>query len=92
MPQLHVCLCRDCAAEYDGLKRSRKTFKDDIKRKLKDVYIDNDSVECEVEINSDMSLTFTPTHLAEIQTIFDLLDEFGVPDQNESKESWNSKL
>ncbi|MCI8283747.1 MAG: hypothetical protein HFE90_00515 [Firmicutes bacterium] len=86
LPQLHLCLCRDCAAEYEGLKRSGKeTFKKEMKYKLKNIDINANSRECEVEINHNISLTFTPTHLAEVQTIFDLLDEFGVPSKSNYK-------
>jgi hypothetical protein len=86
MNQLNLCLCRNCAGKYKMLRDHNKdAFKQEIKKAI--CYLDTDDErgygEYEVELNSENSIYFTQTHLAEIQTIFELLDEYGLPEQEQ---------
>ena len=85
LPQLHLCLCKNCSAKYKAIRDINKdTFRDSVKRALLALSLDGETDEYEVAISDSLSLRFTQTHLAEIQTIFGLLAEFGVPnDENE---------
>lgn len=89
MEQLNLCLCRNCAAKYKMLRDNNKTsFKEAIREDLCDIYISDDMEEYDednffVELTGDDSLYFTQTHVAEIQEIFDLIDRYGIPDEDE---------
>ena len=90
LPQLHLCLCRNCASKYKMFRDVNKDrFKDSIRQAIQTLEITSISDdEYEVGINGDTSLFFTQTHVAEIQTIFELLSEFGVPgNKNEQTET-----
>lgn len=90
MEQLNLCLCRNCAAKYKMLRDNNKTtFKNAIREDLCDIYISDDVEEYDeddfvVELTGDDSLYFTQTHVAEIQEIFELIDRYGIPDNEES--------
>ena len=47
--------------------------------------IEENSDEYEIQLDSDTSLYFTETHVAEIQTILGLISEYGVPDGNQDE-------
>ena len=47
--------------------------------------IEENSDEYEIQLDSDTSLYFTETHVAEIQTILGLISEYGVPDGNQEE-------
>lgn len=90
MEQLNLCLCRNCAAKYKMLRDNNKTtFKNAIREDLCDIYISEDVEEYDeddfvVELTGDDSLYFTQTHVAEIQEIFELIDRYGIPDNEAS--------
>lgn len=80
LPQLHLCLCRDCSAIYKSMRDVNKDpFKEGMKQALLGVNLEDKADEYELQLNSEYSLHFTETHVAEIQTIFGLLSEYGVP-------------
>lgn len=87
MPQLNLCLCRECSAQYRAI---RDVNKEDFKNKLKSALLSIDIYEVSndysIEFNSDMVLHFTQTHIAEIQEILRLLDEYGTPAENVAQE------
>ena len=87
LPQFHLCLCPTCSGVYTAIKESNKnTFSDKIKTKILEQEIDEDQGFCSIDLNGEVSLTFTETHLAELQTAYMLLAEFGVPDANRTEE------
>lgn len=47
--------------------------------------IEENSDEYEIQLDSDTSLYFTETHVAEIQTILGLISEYGVPVGNQEE-------
>ncbi|MBV4429681.1 hypothetical protein, partial [Clostridium tyrobutyricum] len=87
LDQLNLCLCPNCAAKYKMMRDANKEkFKNDMKQAIKNLDIDKESGKYEIELNSDNSLHFTQIHIAEIQAIFDLLDEYGLPNDEEEHE------
>ena len=92
MNQLNLCLCRNCAGKFKMLRENNKDrFKNEIKNAICSLEVDDDSDynEYEVELNSENSLHFTQTHLVEIQTVFELLEEYGLP---ESEQDFNKTV
>lgn len=88
LPQLNLCLCRECSGTYKGMRDANKeAFKEAIKQAILGLNLEEKSEEYEVQFNSDTSLHFTETHVAEVQTIFGLISEFGIPGaQNDTGE------
>lgn len=84
LPQMHLCLCKNCASKYKSIRDSRK---DDYKVKVHNAIVSMDvdnSEEFEIGLNADVSVTFTQTHLAEVQALLMLIDEYGLPDDENS--------
>ena len=84
LPQMHLCLCKNCASKYKSI---RDNCKDDYKANLHNAIISMDvdaSEEFEIDLNADVSVTFTQTHLTEVQTLLMLIDEYGLPDDENS--------
>lgn len=81
LPQMHLCFCKNCASKYKSI---RDNHKEDYKRQVHQMVIsmdlENADEEFEISLNSDISVAFTQTHLAEIQTLLMLIDEYGLPD------------
>lgn len=87
LPQLHLCLCKNCSARYKAVRDiNKEAFRDAIQRALLSLNLEDDTEEYEVGLAEDLSLHFTQTHLAEIQTIFGLLAEYGVPNAEENQQ------
>lgn len=82
MPQLNICTCRNCAAKYKAVRDVNKdTFKQQMRTAILSLDVDADEEEYIIEINSELVLHFTQTHIAEIQEIFRLLSEYGTPQE-----------
>jgi len=80
LPQMHLCLCKNCASKYKSI---RDNHKDDYKEKVHKAIVSMDiesAEEFEIGINTDIMVSFTQTHLAEVQTLLMLIDEYGLPD------------
>lgn len=93
MNQLNLCLCKNCASKYKMFRDNNKdSFKNEMKKAICNLDIDNNYGECEIELNSDTSIYFTQTHVAEIQEIFKLIDEYGTPEEGEYGRSVNDTL
>lgn len=87
LPQLNLCLCRECSGIYKSMRDVNKdAFKEGIKQAILGLNPEEKSEEYEIEFNENTSLYFTETHVAEIQTIFGLLSEFGTPGVGEETE------
>lgn len=90
MPQLNLCLCRECSAKYHAMRDGNKEeFKKQIRAALLSIDIKVYSDDYSIRFNEDTTLYFTQTHIAEIQEILRLLTEYGTPveeeDENEGK-------
>ena len=80
MPQLNLCLCRNCSSRYkqfrDGIK---ERFKAAMTEALQEIDISIPAEEYEIALTSETSVYFTQTHLAEIKEILSLLEQYGIP-------------
>ncbi|HEY5556054.1 sacsin N-terminal ATP-binding-like domain-containing protein [Acetobacterium sp.] len=86
LEQLNLCLCRNCAGKYKSLRDKKKDeFKKSMKSAIQELDADNDGQEYVIELGPDLQLDFTQIHVAEIQAIFSLIDEFGLPNLNNQK-------
>lgn len=90
MPQLNLCLCRECSAKYHAMRDGNKEeFKKQIRAALLSIDIEEYSDDYSIQFNEDTTLYFTQTHIAEIQEILRLLAEYGAPaeeaDENEGR-------
>ena len=80
MPQLNLCLCRECAAKYrDARDKNKEAFKAAIKSSLMSAEISECAEEILLKVDEDKTLSFTQTHIAEIQEIIRLLTQYGTP-------------
>ena len=80
MPQLNLCLCKECSARYKMIRDTNKdSFGKQMRATILSLDVERDEDEYEIEFTPDTSLYFTQTHIAEIQEIFRLLDEYGAP-------------
>lgn len=80
LPQLNLSLCPDCARKYKNLRDVHKgEFRQDIAEAIRNLDINGDQEDYEIEIAPETTLHFTQTHIAEVKTILSLLDEYGVP-------------
>lgn len=93
MNQLNLCLCRNCSGKYKALRDNNKgTFKNEIMEEIiswdvDDEYAYGENGEFEIPLNSETSICFTQTHLAEVQTIFALIERYGLPNEEQKFES-----
>lgn len=84
MPQLNLCLCRECASKYKAIRDANKEeFKKMIRLAIMSLESEKESDDYSIKFNEEMILHFTQTHLAEIQEIFRLIDEYGLPHDDE---------
>lgn len=92
LSQMNLCLCTNCARNY---KNIRDVNKEDFKKKMKEAIKGLDSREdadtYDVILDDNMTIHFTQTHLMEIQTLFQLIDEYGLPGSVGSGKFENSK-
>ncbi len=85
LPQMHLCLCRNCAAVYKSMRDLDKdNFKKMIRQKICDIDISSDEDNCFVELMPDIFINFTQTHAAELQILFKLIEEYGLPNIGEA--------
>lgn len=86
MPQLNLCLCRECSAKYHAMRDGNKEeFKKQIRAALLSIDIEEYSDDYSIQFNEDTTLYFTQTHIAEIQEILRLLVEYGAPAEEEDE-------
>ena len=87
MPQLNLCLCRNCSAKYKAMRDGRRDeFKNQIRTALLAMDVTEVSEDYSIEFSKDMILHFTQTHIAEVQEILRLLTEYGSPNDSADKE------
>lgn len=81
MPQVHLCLCKNCASKYKALRDVHKElFKTQMKQMILSIDSEAQVDELEIGIGYEMSVSFTQTHLVEIQSILSLIEEYGLPE------------
>lgn len=92
MPQLNLCLCRNCSTRYKQFRDSNKErFKIAMTRALREIDISSPEESYEIALSSDTSIFFTQTHLAEVKEILSLLDEYGLPGANASDDDYRQR-
>lgn len=83
MSQLHLCLCYDCEQQYKSRRDNNKdSFKSVIAKRIQELDIDDPSESYAIRLDDQLTLYFTQTHLAEIQEILSLLDQYGTPESS----------
>ncbi len=93
LPQLNLCLCSNCSRRYKLLRGSHKEkFRDEIKRAIQELDISTRGDTYEIGLDVESSISFTQTHVAELQAIFDLLNRYGEPKRNVSEEVFERNL
>ena len=92
MPQLNLCLCRNCSSRYKQFRDGNKErFKEEMTKALREIDVTIPSEDYEIALSSENSLFFTQTHLAEIKEILSLLEQYGIPgEDNPKEEGFNS--
>lgn len=80
MPQLNLCLCKNCSSRYKQFRDgSKESFRTEMTKALRRIDIDIPAEEYEITLSSDTSIFFTQTHLAEIKEILSLIEQYGIP-------------
>ena len=76
LPQIYLSLCLECSKRFQGLRATKKSnFSRELFRKITNARIyGSGSVIVDMEDSFDLSLSFTETHLAEIQAVLPKLD------------------
>ncbi|MBD5105483.1 MAG: hypothetical protein HDT41_00615, partial [Lachnospiraceae bacterium] len=83
LPTLYLCLCKNCSGKYKSIRDSKKDeFKKEMKRKLENADFEYEAAEYEIVLNSEISIFFTQTHLAETRELLLLIDKYGLPDND----------
>lgn len=86
LSQMNLCLCTNCARNYKNIRDvNKEDFKEKMKEALKGIDSREDADTYDVILNDNMTVHFTQTHLMEIQTLFQLIDEYGLPKSEESE-------
>jgi len=92
MPQLNLCLCRDCSYRYKQFRDGNKErFKAAMTSALRDIDISSLAENYEIGLSKEWSVFFTQTHLAEIKEILSLLEQYGIPGQEQDKQEGKHK-
>jgi len=87
MPQLNLCLCRECAAKFSAIRDGNKEeFKKNIRKAIMMLDAQEYSDDYSIKLTKEVTLHLTQTHLAEIQEIFRLLDRYGTPSDHVNEE------
>lgn len=85
LPQMHLCLCKNCASKYKSIRDNcKEDYKKQLRQAILAIDLDNANDEFEIRLNDDTTVSFTQTHLAEIQTLIMLIDEYGLPNNENS--------
>lgn len=81
LPQMNLCLCSNCARKYKSIRdKNKEKYRNQIRQILISMDLENEDETYEIILDSEKSISFTQTHLAEIQTLLTLIDEYGLPD------------
>ena len=72
-PQMRIALCLECSKRFEAL-RNNHVIRERYLQTIKNTKIENKG-KLEIQLESDMKLTFTGKHLAEIQELLKLLPE-----------------
>lgn len=81
MPQLNLCLCKDCAARYKAycFQNKNTNYNDAFRDVVLGFNTDTEEALYTIELEPDLEINFTQTHIVELQEIFDLIYRYGLP-------------
>ena len=80
MPQLNLCLCKNCSSKYKKLRDAGKDkFKENVTKDIEAIDINIPAEDYAIELTQDCSVHFTQTHLGEVKEILSLLAKYGTP-------------
>ena len=87
MPQLNLCLCRNCSSRYKQFRDGNKEkFKTDMTNAIFKMDVQAPSDDYEIQISPDTAVHFTQIHIAEVKEILALLQQYGVPEKEEPEQ------
>ncbi len=88
MPQMNLCLCKNCAARYKQFRDGNKDkFRDEMKKAICAIDVFEPASEYTITLSPDTSVSFTQAHLAEVKEILSLLEQYGVPSKAQEGEA-----
>lgn len=90
MPQIYLSLCLECSKRFQGLRATKKSdFSRELLKRIGNAKMNGSgSVIIDMEDSFDLSISFTETHLAEIQTVLPKLTDIACkPSRNEGHDS-----
>ncbi len=80
LPQMNMCLCPNCASNYKRIRDiNKEDFKSKIRNAMKAIDSKSDADTYDIKISVDMTIHFTQTHITEIQTLLQLIEDYGLP-------------
>ena len=80
LPQMNMCLCPNCASDYKRVRDvNKEDFKSKIRYALKNIDSRSEADTYDIKITGDMTVHFTQTHITEIQTLLQLIEDYGLP-------------
>ena len=80
LPQMNMCLCPNCASNYKRIRDiNKEDFKSKIRYALKSIDSRSEADTYDIKISGDMTVHFTQTHITEIQTLLQLIEDYGLP-------------
>lgn len=87
MPQLNLCLCRECAAKYSAVRdANRDEFKRGMREAIMAIDVMEPAEDYAIKLNAEDELHFTQTHIAELREIFRMIAEYGLPCRDEEND------
>ena len=94
LPQIYLSLCLECSKRFQGLRATKKTnFSRELFRKITNTRITGSgNVTVDMEDSFDLSLSFTETHLAEIQAVLPKLDGSITKPTNSSQHTTHTSV
>ena len=77
---MNMCLCPNCASNYKRIRDiNKEDFKSKIRYALKSIDSRSEADTYDIKISGDMTVHFTQTHITEIQTLLQLIEDYGLP-------------
>lgn len=84
LPQVHLCLCKNCAIDYKNIRdKNKEIYKAWVEKMIFDPTLSDEENGRELKLSDNASIKFTEMHLVEIQEILRLLEEYGVPKKHD---------
>lgn len=90
LPQMNLCLCPNCASKYKQIRDvNKEDFKSKMRHALRSIDSRSEADSYDIKITGDLTVHFTQTHITEIQTLLQLIEEYGLP-KTDGKEAFGA--